>query len=48
VDHIGRLFGEPGFGPVTQLLSSALEAGLFSSCIVGAMMLARRRLGPDA
>jgi hypothetical protein len=42
VDHVGALFGEPGFGPVTQLLSSALEAALFSACLVGAMLLAKR------
>jgi DNA-binding winged helix-turn-helix (wHTH) protein len=42
VDHVGALFGEPGFGPVTQLLSSALEAAMFSACLVGAMRLAKR------
>ena len=42
LDRIGSLFGEHGFGPVSQAVTGALEAALFSACVVGAMMLARR------
>ena len=45
LDQIGRLFGEPGFGPVTRTVTSALEGALFAAGVVGAMMLARRELG---
>ncbi|MGN6848479.1 MAG: winged helix-turn-helix domain-containing protein [Sphingomicrobium sp.] len=44
IDHISRLFGDPGFGPVTQFVSAALEGALFSACIVGAMAIVRRKL----
>jgi hypothetical protein len=47
VDQIGLLFGESGIGPVTQLAANALEAGLFSACVVGAMVLVRRRFAAD-
>jgi DNA-binding winged helix-turn-helix (wHTH) protein len=41
-ERIGSLFGEPQFGPVTQLVSAALEGALFVSCVVAAIELARR------
>ncbi|WBY09362.1 hypothetical protein PIB19_08650 [Sphingomonas sp. 7/4-4] len=44
LDQIGGLFGESGFGPVAQLVTGALEGGLFAACIAGAMLLARRDL----
>jgi len=44
LDHLGRLFGEAGFGPVTQSVTGALEGALFGFGVVGAMMLARRHL----
>ncbi len=44
VDQIGGLFGESGFGLVTRLATGALEGLLFGACIVGAMLLARRRI----
>jgi hypothetical protein len=44
LDPVGGLFGESGFGPVTQLVTGALEGMLFGGCIVGAMLLARRGL----
>ena len=47
VDQIGALFGEDGFGPVSQIVTGALEGLLFSACVVGAMVLARRGLGWD-
>ena len=42
LDQIGSLFGEQGFGPSSQIVTGGLEGGLFASCIVGAMILARR------
>lgn len=44
LDQIGTLFGETGLGPVSQLVTGALEGALFSACVVGAMILARRSL----
>jgi len=43
--EIGGLFGEAGFGPISQSLSGALEGLLFGGFIVGAMTIARRQLG---
>jgi DNA-binding winged helix-turn-helix (wHTH) protein len=42
LDALGALFGEQDFGPRSQLLAAAVEAGLFGSCIASAMQLARR------
>jgi len=42
LDQIGALLGEHGFGPISQLVTGALEGGLFASCVVGAMLFARR------
>jgi hypothetical protein len=44
LDQIGRVFGEQGFGPVSQTMTGALEGGLFAACLVGGMILARRSL----
>jgi DNA-binding winged helix-turn-helix (wHTH) protein len=44
LDQIGHLFGEQGFGPVSQAVTGALEGGLFAACVVGGMILARRTL----
>lgn len=44
LDHLGALFAEPGFGPVTQAATAAIEGGLFAACVVGAMLVARRNL----
>ena len=46
--RIGGLFGEEGFGRVSHLVTGALEGGLFAACLVGAMILARRRSGEAA
>jgi hypothetical protein len=43
IDGIGALLGERGFGPLSQLATGALEGALFGGCIVGAMVLVRRR-----
>ena len=47
LDPIGGLFGENGFGPVSQIVTGGLEGALFGGCIVGAMMIARRSLGAN-
>lgn len=48
LDSIGALFGESGLGPVSQVVTGALEGALFGGGIVGAMTRARRRLGDGA
>ena len=45
LDQIGSLFGESGFGRVSQIVTGGLEGLLFGGCVVGAMILARRSLG---
>ena len=42
LDAVGQLIGESDFGPLTQLVTGALEGLLFGACVVGAMRLARR------
>jgi hypothetical protein len=44
LDPIGALVGESGFGPLSQIVTGGLEGALFASCVVGAMVLARRSL----
>ncbi len=44
LDQVGALFGEDGFGPISQLITGGLEGALFGGCIVAAMILARRSL----
>ena len=44
IDQVGRLFGESDFGQVTQAVTGALEGALFSACLVGAMVLAAKRV----
>jgi len=48
LDQIGLLFGEPGFGPITQAVTGGLEGLLFGAFLVAAMHLARRGLGGSA
>ncbi|MEA3016403.1 MAG: hypothetical protein QOI38_1125 [Sphingomonadales bacterium] len=45
LDPLGAAFGESGFGPVSQVVTGALEGALFGGCVVGAMLAARRSLG---
>lgn len=42
LDPIGGLFGESGFGPISQIVTGGIEGALFSGCIVGAMLVALR------
>jgi len=44
LDAIGGLFGESGFGPVSQSVTGGLEGMLFGGCVAGAMIVARRSL----
>jgi DNA-binding winged helix-turn-helix (wHTH) protein len=48
VDHFGHYFGESGFGPTALTVTSALEAALFTCCVVGAIVFAQRRFGTQA
>lgn len=45
IARLGGLFGEGGFGPVTTAVTGGLEGGLFSACVVGAMVAARKWWG---
>ncbi len=45
LDQLAGLFGETRFGTMTRFGSTILEATLFSTCVVGAMMLAQRKFG---
>ena len=42
IAQVGALFGEPGFGHVTEVATGALEGALFAGCVVAAMLLGRR------
>lgn len=42
IESIGAIFGEAGFGPVSQIVTGALEVALFAAWVVGAMVLAAR------
>ena len=46
IAEVGSLFGERDFGPVTSFATSALEGALFSACLIGAMVVAAKRLLP--
>jgi DNA-binding winged helix-turn-helix (wHTH) protein len=48
LDQIGALFGESGFGLLSQIATGGLEGGLFGGCIVGALIVARRGLDEQA
>ena len=43
LDQIGGLLGEPGFGPISQIVTGGLEGLVFGGCIVGAMTIALRQ-----
>jgi DNA-binding winged helix-turn-helix (wHTH) protein len=48
IDSIGAIFGETGFGPVSQMVTGGLEVALFAAWVVGAMILAARRANAAA
>lgn len=43
LDQVGALLGEDGFGPLSQMVTGALEGGLFGGSVVAAMVIAHRR-----
>lgn len=45
LDQIGAVFGETGFGPVSQAVTGAFEGLMFGGWVVLAMTLARRLTG---
>ena len=44
LDQIGLMFGEDGFGRISQIATGALEGGLFAACVAAARLLARRQV----
>jgi len=48
LDHIGAWFGEAGFGPISQIVTAALEGAVFSACVAGSMLVAQNRFGMSA
>ena len=46
LDQLGMIVGEHRFGPVSQVVTGALEGALFSAFVVGAILLAERSLNP--
>jgi DNA-binding winged helix-turn-helix (wHTH) protein len=44
LDQIGALFGEDGFGRISQIVTGGLEGMLFAVCVAYAMLLARRQI----
>lgn len=48
LDQIGAVFGETGFGPISQVVTGGIEGLLFGGCVVGAMMLARKAMAATA
>jgi len=47
LEPIAHMFGEHTFGPVSRIATGAFEGMLFGACVVGAMVLARGKLGPQ-
>ena len=47
LDQIGAVFGENGFGPISQIVTGGLEGLLFAAGIVGAIIVARRSFGGE-
>jgi DNA-binding winged helix-turn-helix (wHTH) protein len=48
LDEMGGLFGETGFGPISQMVSGGLEGLVFAGCIIAAITIARRQLSDQA
>jgi DNA-binding winged helix-turn-helix (wHTH) protein len=47
LDQIGAVLGETGFGRLSDLVTAALECGLFVGCVVGMMVWIRRNVRDD-
>lgn len=43
LDQIGAMFGEDGFGRISQIATGGLEGMLFAACMTGAILLAERQ-----
>ena len=43
LDHLGALFGEATFGPVSQIVTAGLEGALFGAAMAWALSLEHRR-----
>lgn len=39
LDHIGAVFGENDFGPISQLVTGGIEGAVFCGCVAGAMLV---------
>ena len=48
LDQIGAMFGERGFGPISQAVTAGLEGMAFTGCVVAGMLMAHRRLVTDS
>ena len=48
LSEIGGLFGETGFGPISQMVSGGFEGLVFAGCTIAAMTIARRQLSDQA
>lgn len=48
LDGLGGLFGETGFGPMTQAAAAGMEGALFTAGVVAAIVLAERHRRGDA
>jgi DNA-binding winged helix-turn-helix (wHTH) protein len=46
LDQVAALLGENRFGPLSEIVTGALEGGLFSACVVAGIVLARRSMVP--
>lgn len=46
LDHLGGMFGERTFGPISQMVTAGLEGALFGAAMVLALSLERRRWSP--
>ncbi|MBL0925166.1 MAG: transcriptional regulator [Sphingomonadaceae bacterium] len=47
LDQIGVLFGEQGFGRISQMVTGGLEGMLFATCVAFAILWARQQLARD-
>jgi len=45
LDELGALFGETGFGPLSQVATAGFEGALFGGCIAAGMIIGRDFLG---
>lgn len=44
LDQIGAVLGEPKFGRISELVTAAIECGLFAGCVVGMMVWIQRKV----